>query len=1348
MQERQEENPSMPQGQSTAATGQYPGGFVSNGQNIWGGYNNGINHAFTGSFDAQSTVNSPFNNAYYANGTGGAFPFSASPHASVPSAATTSFGTNNTTNTADNTITNASQQTISPFPDGLPSATASPGPLLAATAFNAPLPSPSPFVQSHAGPADLQRNITPSSAVRPPSANYDPPATSNSPRPVMGERRPLPSQRQQFQDSTKVPSRGTATGGTATSQAEARPAASTHNAGVEDEENRPELSPYLSCIVYANSDDSFVTSETQLGFPIREIRSWVSEYCQKPISNNEESLNGSKTRPIEIPSESKSVLGQARGGSDADGGSDLTLKKPEDTSVQTDEDPDSESDQDSDDEIKYETAGKTTGVADVLNLDEDAGADNTSEDDTESASDDDEAVEAQKPTPNGDAYSSFRQLFLPPDESDNEEDEGTDNDDATSVSSSTQSALDAEPTAALPSANIQHQIDYPPNILEMATPTRAYVSWSDETISFQKSHGALFPDGYKKCTEIPDHPWICAVRSCRLTYKTNLGLFNHFKFTHKKAMFNDNMDGTLSLVGSYTLRNESGMSPPVVVSKRPLDPKEPPMLEPSIPIKKQRRETHASISPKDASSATSPTGENMVTTDLKPVSSSLPQNPSPPANADPGSSEKMWEYIRPFLKVHDSIPTINWVRHVIHLPRVRDIKWNEKRNKEYPYRDSHPRDITALVVFATGVEAPRPCAYCAEGKGPFIGCIMISPNASEEARHAVLACANCYYHCGQSQCTHNNDALSRRDRGSRESQQTRNYNLKLLSDKAAGRVAATTSAQQRDGMAKPPTPTLSGVAPSRSLMRLFDPSEINNIDMASESRTYKVIHGKDGEMIQMHGALIPEHYDLDRSVPGYPWICPVRSCRLVHKRIAGLGSHFIAKHRGCLFNDNLDGTLSQVGIYNKPVSGNTCPALIISKEPLDKTESPMEQARVLNDKTAKPAKIAKPPKPTPLAITQPKVNSNAKRLWDFILPYLPQPLTTLDDPLVHKIFEHPRVRPIKWRKTWLKRTLDDDWRQVAGLLIHLVGVEYEGPVVSCTFCRRGEGPFEGCQVLPPEVSYESAKLIKSCANCFFIHRRDHCSTKSSWEKRCGSQADAAPLSAPPIDSWAAATATSSFPNTVNGTGSNNKRPYVEESDDEREEPRLSRRRSERMRVRIPEVEAKSEPARKLVTFPLLSKDKQPAATGALRKGNTVAESSSSMSALISSGQTTPDGLLEMEEWEIAPGRIRETGVMEPNNIAFSKAYLEAQQMVRVSPELSFRVETVKSGRTLDFEADQARTRYCSLASGKLRVTLDGQPEFTIGTHGLFKIKPGVKGRVQNRLYIDSVLHINAVEGDC
>lgn len=87
-------------------------------------------------------------------------------------------------------------------------------------------------------------------------------------------------------------------------------------------------------------------------------------------------------------------------------------------------------------------------------------------------------------------------------------------------------------------------------------------------------------------------------------------------------------------------------------------------------------------------------------------------------------------------------------------------------------------------------------------------------------------------------------------------------------------------------------------ASPRPNLRLYQPSEIKGIEMASSDRTYKVIKGKDGKMILMHGALIPERYDLDRTVPGCPWICPVRSCRLVFKRIINLGSHFVVSSLG------------------------------------------------------------------------------------------------------------------------------------------------------------------------------------------------------------------------------------------------------------------------------------------------------------------------------------------------------------------------------------------------------------------------------------------------------------------
>lgn len=74
--------------------------------------------------------------------------------------------------------------------------------------------------------------------------------------------------------------------------------------------------------------------------------------------------------------------------------------------------------------------------------------------------------------------------------------------------------------------------------------------------------------------------------------------------------------------------------------------------------------------------------------------------------------------------------------------------------------------------------------------------------------------------------------------------------------------------------------------------------------------------------------------------------------------------------------------------------------------------------------------------------------------------------------------------------------------------------------------------------------------------------------------------------------------------------------------------------------------------------------------------------------------------------------------------------------------MTFEVKTIKAGNNLELEADQTKTRYCTLASGKLYVSVQEQDPFTIGPHGLFKIAPGSAAKIQNRLYIDSVLHIS------
>lgn len=108
------------------------------------------------------------------------------------------------------------------------------------------------------------------------------------------------------------------------------------------------------------------------------------------------------------------------------------------------------------------------------------------------------------------------------------------------------------------------------------------------------------------------------------------------------------------------------------------------------------------------------------------------------------------------------------------------------------------------------------------------------------------------------------------------------YNVKHSSDVARRFVKAPANLQ-----------AVSDEAPARRSFKLYKPSEFTVIEKASTDRTYKVIKTKNGADESMRGALIPEKYDLDHTVAGYPWICPVRSCRKVFKKIFSIGSHFV-----------------------------------------------------------------------------------------------------------------------------------------------------------------------------------------------------------------------------------------------------------------------------------------------------------------------------------------------------------------------------------------------------------------------------------------------------------------------
>ncbi len=74
------------------------------------------------------------------------------------------------------------------------------------------------------------------------------------------------------------------------------------------------------------------------------------------------------------------------------------------------------------------------------------------------------------------------------------------------------------------------------------------------------------------------------------------------------------------------------------------------------------------------------------------------------------------------------------------------------------------------------------------------------------------------------------------------------------------------------------------------------------------------------------------------------------------------------------------------------------------------------------------------------------------------------------------------------------------------------------------------------------------------------------------------------------------------------------------------------------------------------------------------------------------------------------------------------------------------MDTIRSGTTFRIEPDPIKLRVCSIATGKLIVRVDDEPEFTIGPHGIFKVEHGVACTITNRLYVDGILHTSVLPG--
>ncbi|EJT80926.1 hypothetical protein GGTG_00917 [Gaeumannomyces tritici R3-111a-1] len=118
----------------------------------------------------------------------------------------------------------------------------------------------------------------------------------------------------------------------------------------------------------------------------------------------------------------------------------------------------------------------------------------------------------------------------------------------------------------------------------------------------------------------------------------------------------------------------------------------------------------------------------------------------------------------------------------------------------------------------------------------------------------------------------------------------------------------------------------------------WDVEDLEALKMATPERPYRMYHSSGGVLRSAHGVLIPEPYKLRYETPDTPWVCPVRDCRRLFSSVTAMGGHW-PKHRGCLLNDNLDGTFSIVGTYSRILNGEpNLNAVVISQGPCDPDE--------------------------------------------------------------------------------------------------------------------------------------------------------------------------------------------------------------------------------------------------------------------------------------------------------------------------------------------------------------------------------------------------------------------------
>ncbi|KAK3303700.1 uncharacterized protein B0T15DRAFT_487041 [Chaetomium strumarium] len=491
------------------------------------------------------------------------------------------------------------------------------------------------------------------------------------------------------------------------------------------------------------------------------------------------------------------------------------------------------------------------------------------------------------------------------------------------------------------------------------------------------------------------------------------------------------------------------------------------------------------------------------------------------------------------------------------------------------------------------------------------------------------------------------------------------------------------------------------IAPDRDALDVV--SDIG-LETATDGRLYD--HwwaGESGQLVHMAGALIPVGYKLDDTYSDRQWVCPIRSCRLACKSKRSLGYHFQITHKSCTLNDNGDGTFSVVGYSASDIAPR-----VVSRKPLDPSEGPIPEpqfpvwsAEGCNAARQKRLVVQSPAGPSSadesasvITGSSTAISGDADRLWSYIRSRVGFRLPSSAPSGLELLLRQSKLRDLNLARFTPPSALTP--KQYAAMIIQIVGEENPK---RCSECRRHPDPLHSCVGLSVDAAKNVYGLLttsaRACANCLFRKRDNQCSLRRYTSLLLTASEDRYAAHAP------------------------------HDTFEEPGEDIFGRRRSTRLSLVHDDDDADSRGESMADPAPR----SRPRRSVLGRR---------SAAAWKTDPPTEAD--LHMESWEIADRRINVAD--EP--LAFSSAYLTANQTVQVTSNATFVATTIPSGRVEQFPADSTKTRICTLSSGKLRVQVGSEPEFAIGSQGIFKIDPGVACSVSNRCYLDVVLHITSL----